>query len=451
MNTTRRGQPVRDIPSLVDAGRDLSVAVAYITRQGIAEIKDELTSLLQLGRRVRIMLDLQSGNSDPSAVWDLLGLADLFPTLEIKTIVPSDDYGILHSKLFIAHDEGEIAFLTGSANLTGAALHRNLEHSLMLEGSASDPDLQDAVATFESFWTHSHSRTLDDEAALLYEAYCGRLRRAESRSHRRAQSSWRALIDHLNAAGTQSFSWPSLEGAYLMGAIAARGQLHPDKDRIDILLGFSPGSYKDGLISVREVSFNAHEVIPKISEAIASRVEAALPDASVTIAGRTINIDVSNCEEAMQIILGAYSPHTSADSFLLPKSLTEATDDVVIEFLRGFAVACALVTDHTSMPRSQQTGEPGQMMVWLRPKQANLRLFDAMYRLITGRLGFHVYQHRRMSRDPHLKIHCENFQQIGFGIGWWDELVEAGAQYNATLYGSPQEAGAQATFSALQD
>ncbi len=446
MSTTRRGQPGRDIPDLVGAGRDLSIAVAYISRQGLSAIKDELTVLLRLGRRVRILLDLQSGNTDPSAVWDLVGLSDLYNTLEIKTIVPSDDRGILHSKLFITHDEEDIDFLTGSANLTGAAFHRNLEHCLLLEGAASDPELQDALATFESFWTDSNATPLDEEAALLYEAYCGRLRRAESRLQRRDQSSWSALVEHLRAAHTQPFSWPSVEAAYLMGAIAARGQLYPEKDLIEIKLGFSPSSYKDGQITVRDVSFSAAEVIPEIPRAIISRVNRTLPDASVSMSARDIRIDVSGCEDVMRIIMDAFSHRTSADSFLLPKALDTAPDEVVIEFLRGFAVSCALVTDHTSMPKNPHTGEFGQMMVWLRPKQSNLKLFDAVYRLITGRLGIHVYQHRRMSRDPHLKVHCENFQQIGFGIWWWDELVEAGAQYNATLYGSHPEASLQATL-----
>ncbi|HWO73155.1 MAG TPA: hypothetical protein VNN21_06315, partial [Dehalococcoidia bacterium] len=70
----------------------------------------------------------------------------------------------------------------------------------------------------------------------------------------------------------------------------------------------------------------------------------------------------------------------------------------------------------------------------LRPKQSNSALFNELYHLIQRRLGITVYRHQRQDRDPHLKIRCEDFQEIGFGIDWWDELVEAGADYNFALF-----------------
>ena len=41
------------------------------------------------------------------------------------------------------------------------------------------------------------------------------------------------------------------------------------------------------------------------------------------------------------------------------------------------------------------------------------------------------------SRPPHVKLLCEEFREIGFGIDWWDRLLIAGAEYNEALF--PQE------------
>ena len=429
MSVVRRANPKEDLPKLVASGRDLSFAVAYVTQAGLGAIRDELRKLLDEEREIRLILDLASGSTDPSAVWDLRGLANQHPSLRIKTIVPDASGKSLHSKLYLAHSDEGITFLTGSANLTFGGLVRNYEHGVFLDGSPNERDARDALAAFEELWTSPQARVVDDEAARLYEAYCGRLRTSQTRAERRAQSSWTALSDHLQAAGDTLFSWPSAGAAYLMGAIAARGEIAHQRKVIEIKLRFNPSAYTDGRITVGDTSYPAAEVLPTIPESIANHVRETVPRVEVSIEGQRILIDFKRNEEAFHTIAGAYAPHSRADTVRLPQGIRDASDNVVTEYVRGFAVASALLTDHTRMP-----GESGQMMVWLRPKQANDRLFYLLYRLITDRLGIPVYRHERKTRDPHLKIHCQDFREIGFGIQWWDDLVAAGAEYNFNLF-----------------
>ena len=74
------------------------------------------------------------------------------------------------------------------------------------------------------------------------------------------------------------------------------------------------------------------------------------------------------------------------------------------------------------------------MTVWLRPKQSNEEMYDELDEVITRRLHLTVYHHRRTDRDPHLKLLCEDFAEVGFGIDWWDQLVHRGAEYNEALF-----------------
>ena len=147
-----------------------------------------------------------------------------------------------------------------------------------------------------------------------------------------------------------------------------------------------------------------------------------------------MDIDFQDDPDTFQSIVGIFAPRTNCNTFHLPKDLSVANVSVVAEFIRGFAVASALLTDSTSMPGNASTGLPGQMVVWLRPKQNNPRLYDQVGNIIQLRLHITVYHHRRITRDPHLKLLCEEFQEIGFGIDWWDRLVSAGAEYNQALF-----------------
>lgn len=435
MSAIRTAKYKDDLSELVGIGDDLSFAVAYVTQDGLELIRPQLIQLLEQGRNVRILLDLQSGNTDPSAVWDILAIVERFNTLHVKTFVPGKDEGIIHSKLYIAHSDKAVTFMTGSANLTGAALNKNQEHGVRVHGAGTEAETSETLAVFQKFWDAPQSKVIDEEAARLYEAYCGRLRKAQLSAGRRSRSAWNALVDHLSKEPTKEFSWPSEGAAYVMGAIAARGKLITDRNLIEIKLLFNASSYKGGMISVRGTTFDAAKVLPTIPLAIAARARDSIPGASVTQDGQKVLVDLTNDPTAFHVIREAYAPRTNCDTFRLPKGLLGAQEPVVSEFVRGFAVACALLTDHTSMPGNKRTGLPGQMVVWLRPKQSNEALFHSFYSLLMQRLGVAVYRHERIDRDPHLKIRCEDFEEkIGFGIDWWDELVRAGAAYNFRLF-----------------
>jgi hypothetical protein len=174
--------------------------------------------------------------------------------------------------------------------------------------------------------------------------------------------------------------------------------------------------------------------LPTIPAELGRKIQALIPAAGVDVSGFDIVIDLSTDVHTMDKLMELFGPQTTCDDFRLPRGLAAAPEPVVTEFVRGFAVASGLLTDGTSMPGDRFTGLPGQMVVWLRPKQANQALFEELYQLIQRRLGITVYRHARQDRDPHLKIRCEDFQEIGFGIDWWDSLVDRGAQYNFDLF-----------------
>ena len=435
MITSRFVDYTADMPAFIAEHKQLAISVAFVSKSGLDEIRTQLLECLKGGGRLRCIVDLTQGNTDPSALWDMLAIkADHPSQLDIRTYL-DEDGGILHSKLFIGTtDEDVAAIITGSANISRAALYDNIEHGILVAGERDEGVIADSISYFDLIWSSNTCKPIDEEAARLYESYAGRKRVAQNRAQRKAKSAWRNLARHLAKVGAQGFAWPSVEAAFLMGATAARGVLQLDDKRLNIKLLFNPSAYKYERISVRNVSHAAREVLPSIPREIARRARELLPKAHVAIERYTVSIDLSSEPDAFDAIRAAFDPALDSHVFSLPRGLMLQDESIVSEFVKGFAVACALLTDGTSMPGNPRTGMPGQMVVWLRPKKANQLLFDQLYELIQRRLGMTVYRHERIDRDPHLKIPCEDFAELGFGIDWWDALVDEGAAYNFSLF-----------------
>ena len=304
-----------------------------------------------------------------------------------------------------------------------------------MTGTLEDEVLRDATVRFDDLWVSDEAFDIDEEAARLYEAYCGRRRAVAERANRRSRAAWNNLARHFEEGATRRFEWPSPEAAYIVGTIAARGRLDPSHAKVTIPLLFKPYFYLGGHITVQGVSFDAATVLPQIPQAIAAAAERGFPGCTTNVDGMTVTIDFRSVPETLDAVEGMFAPALNCNEFRLPRELVSANEGIVTEFVSGFAAASALLTDATSLPRDSRTGLPGQMMVWLRPKQANEELFDDLHELINRRLGLTVYSHRRHNREPHLKIRCDDFAEVGFGIDWWDQLVRAGADYNQSHFG----------------
>lgn len=425
----------RELKAGLRSATRVDVAVAYVTKPGLefANLSSDLRSALARRVQVRLLLDLQTGNTDPSAVWDLVGLSETHRAkFQLRALLP-DGSSLLHSKFYLFASRREVTVLTGSANWSEPALSVNIEHGLMASLAPTDPLAAGAQAFFAGVWNSARARPVDREAARLYEEFCGRLRVSSQRGQKRSAAAWRRLADHLQKSKRPRFVWPSADSAYLMGIIAARGTFSDEDKRIEIELLFRSGSYKGGQIRVQRVSFDADQQLGTIVPAIVQRIRPILTGARLKTTSSRISIACRR--DLYDQIRGPFFPYSVSGEFRLPKGLATASEDVVQEFVRGFAVASGLVTDHTSLPGNKLTGLPGMMTVWLRPRTPpNFRLFDELKELIERRLDVKVYEHRREDRESHLKIRCESFLQIGFGIDWWDRLVEEGATYNQLLF-----------------
>jgi HKD family nuclease len=124
---------------------EADVAVAFLTTSGLVatRLKTDIEQALKRGLRLRILVDLSAGVTDPKALRALLQLQERGGSdIRLRAYLP-DQGAILHTKLYIFKNPDGSCILTGSANWTEAALSQvaergNKEHGLLVAGADAD-------------------------------------------------------------------------------------------------------------------------------------------------------------------------------------------------------------------------------------------------------------------------------------------------------------------------
>ena len=164
----------QDIEALLDLGGELSIAVAYVDRYGFNLIEKCLKAAQSKVEKVRLLVDLKSGVTDPDAVKRMVELSgeesDRFECKEF--FIKEHPHAILHSKLFISNSSNSVTFLTGSFNLTQNALERNEEHGLWVKCDAGEELADQTRDKFNSLWDSEQAAIVDTWRASEYAEFC---------------------------------------------------------------------------------------------------------------------------------------------------------------------------------------------------------------------------------------------------------------------------------------
>ena len=189
MVEVRTANQLKDLKELLTSGGDVSIAVAYLTRDGLGKIRRELQQAINNGRSVKLAIDLHAGITEPDTLKELVELSrDPGNRLGFRAFFDANP--MFHSKLYIA-DRGEsISFLTGSFNLTGKAFESNLEHGLFVECTSAEDIGQKTLAKFKAFWDGGAIPT-DDQVERYRKSY------AKSIENLPNPEAWAAAKQHL--------------------------------------------------------------------------------------------------------------------------------------------------------------------------------------------------------------------------------------------------------------
>ena len=245
MSSIRTADYRQEVSDALENSRAVDAAVAFASNEGLnfANIRAKLEHLLRNDGSVRILVDLQLGNTHPDFLEQILDWQN--EELDIRCSHYESANGLFHPKLYIFHlKDGSKRAITGSANWTGEAYSVNIEHGVVLEGSATEPILTEMQAVFEELWSSHNAKDVSLEVLRTYRPYWRKWRGLDRRSKRRTCGNWERVHNQLTTQNLPvGFKWPSGDAAFLLGAIAARGSISAEHEKVTIELRYGGGSY----------------------------------------------------------------------------------------------------------------------------------------------------------------------------------------------------------------
>ena len=127
-------------------------SVAFITKNGIAMIKSQLSDLMDKKVPGKILISPYLDFNDPDAMRELLKLKNVEVRLTPEKMQ-------MHAKFYIFEHTGKQVLISGSSNLTHTALKINYEWNIKLTSTHNGEFIQNTKSEFDRIWEKSELLT----------------------------------------------------------------------------------------------------------------------------------------------------------------------------------------------------------------------------------------------------------------------------------------------------
>ena len=143
---------------LTDLQKELSkcaafyFSVAFVTKNGIAMIKSQLSDLMDKKVPGKILISPYLDFNDPDAMRELLKLKNVEVRLTPEKMQ-------MHAKFYLFEHTGKQVLISGSSNLTHTALKINYEWNIKLTSTHNGEFIQNTKSEFDRIWEKSELLT----------------------------------------------------------------------------------------------------------------------------------------------------------------------------------------------------------------------------------------------------------------------------------------------------
>ena len=127
-------------------------SVAFVTKNGIAMIKSQLSDLMDKKVPGKILISPYLDFNDPDAMRELLKLKNVEVRLTPEKMQ-------MHAKFYIFEHTGKQVLISGSSNLTHTALKINYEWNIKLTSTHNGEFIQNTKSEFDRIWEQSELLT----------------------------------------------------------------------------------------------------------------------------------------------------------------------------------------------------------------------------------------------------------------------------------------------------
>ncbi len=184
------------ITNVFDNAQRILFAVAFLKHKGLKEIDPILAKRLAAGAEIEAFVGRDFCLTEPSALERLLELSKQFSSLKIY-VAKQLAQSTFHPKVYIGIKDGQAHILIGSANLTGGALSKNEEISILFTCRTTDSLFKQKTAMFQEYRSKIGGRfeVLDYIVLEQYRLQFNRAQRIKKRVEQEIESEFEDLFN----------------------------------------------------------------------------------------------------------------------------------------------------------------------------------------------------------------------------------------------------------------
>jgi HKD family nuclease len=172
------------LSSEIEQSKDARIAVAFMSRRGLAMIEQPIDAAVQAGARFEFLVGLDLRATDPKALRFLYDLSCENSAIDLYCYASLESGAIYHPKLYILGRDDAVTAVIGSSNLTRGGLKGNVEVNAVIQGDSQDEAISDVYGVYNRLKFHPKRVVPDEEFVTLYTELCKR----EKRQRQEAQS-----------------------------------------------------------------------------------------------------------------------------------------------------------------------------------------------------------------------------------------------------------------------
>jgi len=152
----------------IEQSKDVRIAVAFVSRRGLAMIEPAIRSAVQAGAHLEFLVGLDMRSTEPEALQTLYDLSCKSATVGLYCYASLGPAAIYHPKLYLLRHDNEVTSIIGSSNLTEGGLKKNVEVNVVIESNIRDEVISDVYSTYNRLKFHPKRVLPDSEFLTLY-------------------------------------------------------------------------------------------------------------------------------------------------------------------------------------------------------------------------------------------------------------------------------------------
>jgi HKD family nuclease len=153
---------------IVEQSNDIRIAVAFVSRSGLAAIDVPIKTALQAGAYLEFLVGLDMHSTEPEAIQALYKMSQENPNVTLYCYAPFDSSAIYHPKVYLLGVSNRAVAIVGSSNLTEGGLKKNIEVNVLIEADTQDEIMSDLYGTYNRLKFHPQRVLPDAEFLMLY-------------------------------------------------------------------------------------------------------------------------------------------------------------------------------------------------------------------------------------------------------------------------------------------